>query len=180
MTDGTSATYAAQVITAWASKYLPEVSPETVGQTEGVRVRETGRGKYEVSATAGRHHLLADEPVAAGGLDSGPSPYDFLSIALGACAAMTLRVYANHKRLTLGRISVAVSHGKVAAEHCLDCGAVAEGRQGKVDRFERVIALEGTTDTAIADRLLEIAGKCPVHRTLEESAAIVTTLAPTT
>jgi uncharacterized OsmC-like protein len=112
--------------------------------------------------------------VAAGGRDSGPNPYDYLSIALGACTSMTLRAYANHKNLTLGRASVAVRHGKTPAEHCADCGAVTEGRVGKIDRFERVISVEGELDAALRTKLLEIAGKCPVHRTLEMGSAVVT------
>jgi putative redox protein len=117
---------------------------------------------------------LADEPSEAGGLDSGPSPYDYLSIGLGACTSMTLRTYADFKKLPLGRVSIKVNHGKVPAEHCEDCGAVAEGREGKIDRFERVISTEGEIDESLRDKILEIAGKCPVHRTLEAGAAIVT------
>ena len=81
---------------------------------------------------------------------------------------------AAHKKLDLGRISVEVRHGKVAADHCDDCGSVADGRTGKIDRFERIIHVEGLQDTALHDKLLEIADKCPVHRTLEASSAIVT------
>jgi uncharacterized OsmC-like protein/pimeloyl-ACP methyl ester carboxylesterase len=178
LSDGDAAAYAAHVIAAWASKYLPEVPSELVGESGGVLVRETAQGRYQNSVVVGRHRLIADEPVAAGGLDSGPTPYDYLSIALGACTAMTLRVYAEHKQLALGRVSVSVSHGKVAAQHCLDCGAAAEGREGRIDRFERVISVEGEVDAALRDKLIEIAGKCPVHRTLETAAAIVTTVEP--
>ena len=87
---------------------------------------------------------------------------------------MTLRLYAEHKKLELGRISVSVGHGKLPAEHCKDCGEAAEGRTGKVDRFERVIRVEGGVDPAMAEKLIEIAGKCPVHRTLEALSAVVT------
>ena len=142
-----------------------------------VVVSETGLGKFQNAVTAGRHQLLADEPTSVGGLDSGPTPYDFLSVALGACTAMTLRLYAAHKKLALGRVTVEVSHGKVAAEHCADCGEAAEGRGGKIDRFERVISVEGEIDAALRDKLVEIAGKCPVHRTLEHASAVVTRVA---
>jgi putative redox protein len=91
---------------------------------------------------------------------------------------MTLRIYANHKKLTLGRVSVGVRHGKVAAQHCTDCGAAAEGQEGKIDRFERTIAIEGNVDAALRDKLIEIADKCPVHRTLEATSAVVTQVAP--
>jgi uncharacterized OsmC-like protein/pimeloyl-ACP methyl ester carboxylesterase len=178
LSDAASAAYAARVIAAWASKYIPEAPAAPESATAGVLIRETGQGKYQNSIHVGRHRLVADEPTAAGGLDSGPSPYDYLSIALGACTAMTLRIYAEHKKLALGRISVTVRHGKLAAEHCLDCGAVAEGREGKIDRFERVISVEGDIDAALRDKLIEIAGKCPVHRTLETASAVVTTVEP--
>jgi len=135
---------------------------------------ETGVGKFQNAIDAGRHHLLADEPESAGGLDSGPSPYDYLAAALGACTSMTLRVYAAHKQLALGRLTVSVTHGKLPAEHCEDCGEAAEGRTGKIDRFERVISVEGGVDAVTADKLIEIAGKCPVHRTLEARSAVVT------
>ncbi len=171
-----AAAYAARVIEAWTSKYLPAEPATPADEMLGVLVRETGQGTYQNSVTVGRHRLIADEPAAAGGLDSGPSPYDYLSIALGACTAMTLRVYAEHKKLPLGRVSVTIRHGKTAAEHCLDCGAVAEGRTGRIDRFERIIAVEGEPDAALREKLLEIAGKCPVHRTLESASAVVTTV----
>jgi putative redox protein len=95
---------------------------------------------------------------------------------------MTLRVYAEHKHLALGRVTVNVSHGKLPVEHCQDCGEAAEGRIGRIDRFERVISVESEIDDAMADKLMEIAGKCPVHRTLEARSAIVTKVArePTT
>jgi uncharacterized OsmC-like protein len=162
------------VIGAWASKYVPDPAPEPADESVDVLVRETGQGAYQNAIAVGRHRLTADEPIAAGGLDSGPTPYDFLAIALGACTAMTLRIYANRKKLTLGRVSVTVRHGKVPAQHCSDCGAVAEGREGRIDRFERSIAVEGDVDVALRDKLIEIADKCPVHRTLEAASAVVT------
>ena len=170
------AAYAAEVIAAWASRYLPDEQAEAAAD-EGVVVAETGAGKFQNAVTAGRHRLLADEPASVGGLDSGPNPYDYLAIALGACTSMTLRIYAEHKKLALGRLTVRVSHGKVPVEHCEDCGEAVEGRTGKIDRFERTISVEGGADAALADKLIEIAGKCPVHRTLEAGAAVVTKVA---
>lgn len=172
-----AASYAAGVIVAWAAKYLP-ADTSTQGDLDHVMVRETGQGKFQSMVVAGRHRLLADEPTEVGGLDSGPSPYDYLAIALGACTAMTLRIYADHKKLALGRLSVEVRHGKVPADHCTDCGHVAEGREGKIDRFERIISVDGEVDQALSDKLVEIAGKCPVHRTLESASAVVTRVAP--
>src|SRR5262249_58921014 len=130
--------------------------------------------KCQNSVTAGQHRLLADEPTSVGGLGSGPTPYDYLAIALGACTSMTLRLYAEHKQLPLGRLTIDVRHGKVPAEHCQDCGNAIEGRTGKIDRFERVISVAGGVDAELATKLVEIAGKCPVHRTLEAGAAVVT------
>ncbi len=174
LSDAAAAAYAARVIEAWASKYIPEAPMAPERETTDVLIRETGQGTYQNSIALGRHRLIADEPVAVGGLDSGPSPYDYLSIALGACTSMTLRAYAEQKKLALGRISVAIRHGKTPAQHCADCGAVAEGREGKIDRFERVVSVEGELDTALRAKLIEIAGKCPVHRTLEMGSAVVT------
>lgn len=177
LSDTASATYAAEVIAAWAGKYIAAAKTE-LEVLDHVSVRETGQGKFQNIVAAGHHRLLADEPVAAGGLDSGPNPYDYLASALGACTSMTLRLYAEHKNLQLGRISVSVRHGKVATEHCSDCGEAAEGRSGKIDRFERQIAVEGEIDVVLQAKLLEIADKCPVHRTLAQASAIVTKFAP--
>jgi uncharacterized OsmC-like protein len=170
------ASYAAGVIAAWAARYIPEASAE-IAQAEHVVVRETGEGKFQNLVVAGRHRLIADEPAAAGGLDTGPNPYNYLSIALGACTAMTLRVYAEHKKLALGRVVVEVRHGKVAADHCADCSEVAEGRSGKIDRFERIIRIEGKIDAGLGAKIVEIGDKCPVHRTLESSPVVVTRVA---
>lgn len=178
LSGATASAYAARVIEAWSSKYIPDAPGTPENESVDVLVRETGQGVYQNSVAVGRHRLIADEPGAAGGLDSGPSPYDYLSIALGACTAMTLRAYAEYKKLALGRLSVVVRHGKVAAQHCMDCGAVAEGREGRIDRFERTISVEGEIDAALRDKLLEIAGKCPVHRTLTAASAVITAVEP--
>jgi uncharacterized OsmC-like protein/fermentation-respiration switch protein FrsA (DUF1100 family) len=175
------ASYAAGVIAAWAARYIPSAPAERAdaeaAESRRIVVRETGEGKYQNRVIAGPHRLIADEPVSAGGLGSGPNPYDYLSIALGACTSITLRVYAEYKKLPLGRVSVEVSHGKVAAGHCTDCGEVAEGHGGKIDRFERIIRVKGGIDPALEAKLAEIAAKCPVSRTLEQGSAIVTRIA---
>ena len=167
------ATYIAGMIAAWVARYLPQMVEEPAVEKH-VLVRETGLARLQNFVVAGRHRLIADEPVSAGGLDSGPDPYAYLAVALGACTSMTLRIYAEHKKIALGRISVEVGYGKVAAEHCADCGAVADGRTGRIDRFERLISIEGGVDDATAAKVVEIAGKCPVHRTLESASAVVT------
>lgn len=174
LTDPADAAYVARVIAAWASRYLPADQPAPGEANGAVVVAEIGEGRYANTVTAGRHRLFADEPVAAGGGDVGPSPYDYLAIALAACKSMTLRMYAQRKGWNLGRISVSVGHGKVAAEHCTDCGAVAQGRTGRIDRFECAIEVEGEVTPEVRAKIVEITGKCPVHRTLQERAAIVT------
>ena len=175
LTGAPAADYAAQIIGAWASKYLSRPAADAE-RTDHVTVRETGQGKFQNLVVAGRHRLLADEPAAAGGQDTGPNPYDYLSIALASCTAMTLRVYADFKKLPLGRISVSVRHGKLVAAHCSNCGAAAEGRTGKIDRFERIVSVEGSIDPALRAKLAEIADKCPVHQTLEGKSAVVTSI----
>jgi uncharacterized OsmC-like protein/pimeloyl-ACP methyl ester carboxylesterase len=167
------ARYVADIVAAWAGRLL-QTDLGVDATHDAVIVSETGLGKFQNTVTAGRHQLLADEPVSVGGLDSGPTPYDFLSAALGACTGMTLRMYANRKKLALGRVSVEVRHGKVAADHCEDCGEAVEGAGGRIDRFERIISVEGELDDALRGKLVEIAGKCPVHRTLEHASAVVT------
>lgn len=134
---------------------------------------ESGRGTYALDIWAGHHRLTADEPVEAGGNDSGPNPYELLASALAACTVMTLRMYARHKGLEVGTIRCAVSHSKIHAEDCADCAT----KSGKIDRFERVIEIEGPLDAAIRQRLLEIADRCPVHRTLEGEIVIDSRLA---
>jgi putative redox protein len=168
------AAYVGNVITAWAEHYLdapPEAAAAEAVEAGTVVVAETGEGKLQQAITAGRHHLLADEPVAVGGLDSGPGPYDLLLAALGACTSMTLRLYAERKKLPLDRISVRLRHQKIHAADCADC----ETTEGMLDRIERTITLTGDLDEAVRARLLEIADKCPVHRTLTSEIDIRTT-----
>ncbi len=169
------AVYVAEVLAAWASRYLQTTTPvETSGHTHAaVRVEETGASKFQQKITTGKHQLLADEPESVGGADTGPSPYDYLSVALGACTTMTMRMYADHKGYDIGKLSVEVSHAKIHAQDCADCG---EGKSGRINRFERVISVEGNLPDDIADKLLKIADKCPVHKTLEKSSVVATKL----
>src|SRR5436190_7006165 len=114
--------------------------------------------------------MLADEPVAAGGEDTGPGPYDFLLAGLGACTSMTMRPYADRKSLPPDRVTVTLNHGKIYAKDCDEC----ETREGMLDQIERNIAIEGNLDADQRKRLMEIADKCPVHRTLTSEIRIVT------
>jgi len=120
----------------------------------------------------GRHQLWSDEPVAAGGTDQGPTPYELLAAALGACTSMTLRMYARAKGWPLQRVITTVRHEKIHAQDCADC----ETKEGRIDRMEREIVLEGPLDEAQKNRLLEIAERCPVHRTFEREVKVVTRL----
>ncbi len=164
------AAYAAEVLSAWSSRYLEAKHQEPV---PGVRVVEAHQGRFAQDLYAGRHRLRADEPAAVGGGDTGPSPYDLLLAALGACTAMTLRMYAEQKKLPLEHVAVDLSHEKVHAADCADC----ETREGRIDRIERIVTLEGALDAAQRAKLLEIANKCPVHRTLHSEVSIPTRLA---
>ncbi len=168
------AAYVANVIAAWAERYLEmaaDQQPANHAAPGTVLVRETGRGKFQQEVSVRDHRFLADEPVAVGGLDSGATPYDLLIAALGACTAMTLRLYADSKRLPLERVQVRLQHNKI---HALDCAA-CETKVGMLDRIERAITLEGELSAEQRARLLEIADKCPVHRTLESEVEIRTT-----
>ena len=114
--------------------------------------------------------MLADEPVAAGGEDTGPGPYDFLLAGLGACTSMTMRLYADRKSLPMERVTVTLKHSKIHARDCEEC----ETKEAMLDQIERVIGIEGALDADQRKRLMEIADKCPVHRTLTSEIRIVT------
>jgi len=164
------ATYVAEVIAAWSQRYLDMVPQPDMQPIEGVLVSETGNGKFEQSIVAGTHRYLADEPVSAGGNGSGPSPYEYLLAALGACTAMTIRLYAEHKKLPLKRVAVHLTHDKIHAADCESC----ETKEGKIDRIEREITLEGDLSAEQRAQLMGIADKCPVHRTLHSEIDVRT------
>lgn len=174
LTRPADAEYAASVIAAWASRYLPEPVPEDPATLhEGVvRVSEdSAGGLLQHVSVDGRFHLIADEPRSVGGSDLGPTPYQFLSVALGACTAMTLRMYARRKGLALESVVVDVSYDKV---HAQDSEGAEAGSHRRVDRFTRTIRLAGSLSGEERARLLEIADMCPVHRTLENASVIET------
>ncbi|MGC9417543.1 MAG: alpha/beta fold hydrolase [Rhodovulum sp.] len=166
------ADYTAEVIAAWATRYIDVAPPAPPpGAPEGVvRVREADPDGFQQDVTSGQHHLTADEPESYGGSDRGLSPYGLLAAALGACTSMTVRMYARRKGWPLDGVRVDVSHDKVHAQD-------AEARSGqKVDRFHRTICLTGELDDEQRTRLREIADRCPVHQTLERSSRIETEL----
>ena len=171
LTDKADAAYAAEVIAAWAGRFLAPIPEDDADDAPDVIVRETGAGKFQNLVTVGRHHLIADEPESYGGLDTGPSPYDLLGAALGACTTMTLRMYAERKGLPLDRASVTVSHEKV---HEKDMERMMDEAEAKPDVFTRAISLEGDLTDAQRERLTQIADRCPVHKTLERGASVRT------
>jgi uncharacterized OsmC-like protein/pimeloyl-ACP methyl ester carboxylesterase len=174
------AAYVADVLAAWAGRYLGEgvtvasVDDSAMSTMPGtVVVQETGEGPYGQRIAAGRHAFRADEPVDFGGLDSGPGPYDLLLAGLGACTTMTLRMYANRKGWPLDQVSVTLAHDRIHAQDCADCHT----KIGRIDRITRQIAIAGALDADQRRKLLEIADKCPVHRTLTGEVSIVTQMA---
>ncbi len=167
------AEYAAEVIAAWAGRYLDLKPPAPpIGAPEGiVRVSEADADGFLQDVNSGPlHHTLADEPEAYGGSNKGMSPYGFLAAGLGACTAMTIRMYARRKGWPLEHVSVDVSHDKVHAQDAQVPGEL------HIDTFRREIHLKGDLDDEQRQKLLEIADKCPVHRTLEASARVETVL----
>ena len=180
LTRATDSRFAASMLASWASRYLEEgvstasesmvTSAEAVGQGLVV-VSENGRGPYGQRITAGRHLLSADEPAPVGH-DTGPTPYDLLLAGLGACTSMTLRMYASRKQWPLESVTVTLRHSRIHARDCADC----ETESGQLDRIDRVITLAGALDADQRRRLLEIADRCPVHRTLHSEVNVRTTL----
>ncbi len=156
------AVYVAEVIAAWSERYLDMVPEPDQMPLDGVLVGETGNGKFEQSIVAGKHRYLADEPVSVGGTGNGPSPYEYLLAGLGACTSMTIRLYADLKKIPLRHVSVRLKHDKIHAADCEHC----ETKEGKIDRIDREITLDGDLTSEQRAKLLEIADKCPVHRTL--------------
>lgn len=184
LTRARDARFAASVIAGWAGRYLGEAasSPEAPDRVAAVtnvsapsddgaiHVTERSTGTFTVAIGAGRHSWLGDEPQSAGGDDLGPDPYQMLTAALGACTAMTLRMYARRKQWPLENVTVTLKHSKIHSQDCAEC----EIRSGKIDRIERHISIKGDLDAAQRERLLEIADKCPVHRTLHSEVQVVT------
>ena len=170
------AIYVAAVTAAWAERYLGPASageafaPPQAEPGEVVVAESVPGGLTQAISFGGRHEFTADEPASFGGADSGPSPYELLSAALGACTTMTLRMYAGRKNMALERASVRLRHDKIHAADCAEC----ETREGRIDRIEREIELTGALSADERARLIEIADKCPVHRTLHSEVQVVT------
>lgn len=176
LTDPRDVEFAADTIAVWARRYVinklqAKSIPRPVLTDNEVRVEETG-SPYTNAIYTSEHQLVADEPAPTGN-DLGPDPYRLLLAALGACTSMTLRMYAQRKNLPLEKVSVRLRHRKVHARDCEDCLTQDE----KLDHIRREIILDGELDAVQRQRLLEIAEKCPVHKTLDQGAEILTELA---
>jgi len=177
LTRQRDAAWVADLISTWADRVLPDEAADASDSPQVERgvvwVRETGEAKFANEVRAGRHTLHAGEPVSMGGDDSGSTPYDLLLASLGACTSMTLRMYAERKSWPLDRVTVTLVHDKIHANDCETC----ETKESKLDRMVRVVRLEGETlDEAQRAKLLEIADKCPVHRTLHGEVRVETRL----
>jgi len=167
------AIYVADLIAAWASRYLP-VAAETAPLPPGVvEVSETPTRRLAQRVRAGRHAFMVGEPVSVGGDDAGPAPYDYLLAALGACTSITMRLYAERKGIAAEGFSVRLSHRNVHAQDCADC----ETKEGNIGEITREIIIEGDVSAAERARLMDIADRCPVHRTLSHEIKIRSSLA---
>ena len=166
------AVYAARVIAVWAERYLPAPPDEETLEQGLVRVTQTEADGFTASVRSGRHALWADEPRDVGGDDLGPSPYDYLLASLGACTAMTLRMYARRKQIELDAVSVELRQRRVHAADCDECA----DKSGQITEITRIVQLQGRLAEEERQRLLEIADRCPVHRSLTEPIRIRTRL----
>ncbi len=173
LADERDSRYAGRVIAAWASRYVGsgDELPALDGDEDEI-VARTGSAGFRTDLLAAGHRLVADEPASAGGRNEGPSPYDLLGAALAACTTMTLRMYADRKELDLGSVTARVRHGKIHAKDCEDC----ESGDGRIDEFHRRLEFEGALTDKERERLVEIADKCPVHRTLHGEVKVRTSL----
>ena len=153
---------------------MGDAHQEAAGAAEKSEIRSVvvrgGAAGFTQEVVAGSHRMAADEPVSVGGTDTGPSPYDFLLAALGACTSITVGMYARRKRWPLEEVAVNLRHSKIHASDCAEC----ETRGGMLDRIELDLHLGGSLTNEQRSKLLEIANKCPVHRTLTSEIVIVT------
>lgn len=173
MTNKADSQYVGKVIASWAERYLHIDKGEAI-QSESqtvVRIKDK-TNKFLTQIQAGKHSMLADEPTDVGGEDLGPSPYQLLTAALGACTAMTMRMYADRKGWEIEEIRVHLNHDKRHSDDCADC----EKPSSMIDHFERILEINSKLDEQQLQRLMEIANRCPVHRTLEGDVKMTTRL----
>ncbi|HAD98127.1 MAG TPA: osmotically inducible protein C [Cryomorphaceae bacterium] len=173
LSDKADSLYAGDLIASWVQRYLPAMeTPGDEEHSEEQVMARLGEGPFLTEILAGHHHLLADEPESVGGQDLGPSPYDLLTAGLGACTAMTIKMYSNRKEWDLQEVIVHLNYNNDYLEDCENC----ENEERKIGRFERIIELKGKLDEKQRKRILSIANKCPVHKTLEQGITIETRL----
>lgn len=163
--------YAGNVIGSWAARYIPP-TPASDLKTDAQVVTQTGNDGFTTEIKAGFHLLTADEPTSVGGNDFGPSPYEYLLSALGACTSMTMQMYAKRKGWPLDSVKVHLSHNKDYHQDCEAC----EKSGSKLDIINRSIEIEGVLDEKQRERLMQIADKCPVHKTLHSEIKVKTTV----
>ncbi|WP_034921924.1 bifunctional alpha/beta hydrolase/OsmC family protein [Gillisia sp. CAL575] len=163
--------YAGEVIGTWANRYI-DIPIETELKTDLDVIAHLGPEGFTTQIKAGRHNFIADEPEKVGGNDFGPNPYEYVSAGLAACTSMTLQMYAKRKGWVIDSVDTQVNYGK---EHALDCEKCEEGGT-KIDTFKRELIIKGDLDDKQRQRLLEIANKCPVHKTLHSETQIITSL----
>lgn len=184
LSDRHDTEFAASMLATWAARYLPETAASaratatasaTAAEPDVVTVAEQAASGLAQTVTVGRHTLTADEPVPIGA-DTGPNPYDLLLAALGACTSMTVRMYASRKQWPLEKVTVSLRHSRIHAKDCAEC----ETASGTISHIDRIIRLDGPLDAEQRERLLEIADKCPVHRTLTSEIDIRTVADPDT
>jgi len=174
LSDNRDSRYAGSVLAAWASNYLDlmEEPPQQKNLKDNRVLVRSGKTGFQTEIIANGHRLIADEPIPAGGADTGPSPYDFLVASLGSCTAMTIRMYADRKQWPLEQVVVRLKHEKIHAEDCRSC----EAKEGKLDHITREIEPIGPLSKKQCERLVEIANRCPVHRTLTSEITVETGL----
>ncbi len=173
LTDKSDSLYTGNVIAGWVKRYIS--IPEVAGlHTDKQVVARTANDSYTTDIIASKHHLTADEPEAIGGNDFGPTPYDYLLVALGACTTMTLQMYAKRKQWDLQEVKVHLHHNKVHAEDC-DCQD-SQQQGAKIDLIEKEIELSGKLNQNQRERLKAIAEKCPVHKTILNDIKIISKL----
>lgn len=164
--------YAGKVIAGWASRYVEIPERVSIATKHDVAASLTNNDGFTTDLKLGKHYLTADEPIAFGGKDYGPTPYELLSSGLAACTVMTIQMYAKRKEWDLQNVQVHISYNKQHALDCEDC----ENESTKIDTFIRDIKFEGNLDEKQLKRLLQIADKCPVHKTLHSETQIITNL----
>ncbi|HET8754355.1 MAG TPA: OsmC family protein, partial [Salinimicrobium sp.] len=163
--------YAGEVIAAWALRYVESPEKEKI-QTEHQVVANLGNEGFTTQMKARQHYFIADEPKEMGGSDFGPTPYEFISAGLAACTSMTIQMYARRKKWDLKNVETHINYSKKHAVDCENC----EDDSSRIDHFERIIIIEGELDETQEKKILEIADKCPVHRSLHNKISVSTSL----